>query len=164
MRKTISGSADGQTGMRKRHGCRLCVAGIVLTLVLLFPLRTRVVPAWTVRVVDSTGAPVVRAVVRQSWKHDPFDPERHEGSGPTDENGTKSFPRRTLRMSLAERAAGLATGLIENDPHADWGRTALIVATAPGLHAEAVTFYPGEPLPTQIRLWRLSDTVEGTRP
>jgi hypothetical protein len=102
--------------------------------------------------------------VRQSWKHEPFDPVRHEGSGTADENGTKSFPRRTLRMSLAERAIGLAAALIENDPHADWGRTALIVAAAPGLHAEAVTFYPGEPLPTQIRLRRLSDTVEGPRP
>ena len=156
--------ASGAASRGERRPRRLCAAALVATILLLFPLRTQVVPAWTVRVVDSTGAPVVQAVVRQSWKHAPFEAERNEGSGTTDEAGTRSFPRRMLRMSLAERLVGFAAAAITNDPHADWGRTALIVATAPGLHSGAVEYFPGEPLPTQIRLKPLPGTAEGTTP
>ena len=136
------------------RGRRRWAAALGLTVVLLFPMRTEVVPAWTVRVVDPSGAPVAGAVVRQQWKYEPFDAERHEGSDMTRKPGTVSFPRRTLRMSLAERAVGLVAGLVRSDPHADWGRSSLLVATAPGCDAGEAAYRPGRPLPAEIRLRR----------
>ncbi len=125
------------------------------TLILLFPLRTPVVPSWTVLVTDPSGAPIVGAVVRQQWKYEPFDSERHEASDMTRENGAASFPSRNLRMCLAERAFGLAMGLLRREAHPDWGRYSLIVAAAPGFQAASVAYQPGELLPVVIRLRRL---------
>lgn len=132
----------------------MLLAGWLITLILLFPLRTRVVPPWTVRVTDPSGAPVVEAVVRPQWKYEPFDGERHEGSALTRRDGSVSFPGRYLRMSLAERGVALAAGLLRAEAHPDWGRTSLLVASAPGreLDAAAVSYSPGETLPAEIRL------------
>jgi hypothetical protein len=138
-------------GQRK---CRRCMGALAATVLLLFPLRTEVVPAWNIRVVDASGAPVEGAVVRQQWKHAPFDTERHEGSSLTRADGVVSFPRRVLRMSLAERSVGLARELVKSDPHADWGRNSIVVASAPGFIADDVVYRPGEPLPAEVRIRR----------
>ena len=132
--------------------CRLCVCILAMTLILLFPARSKVVPNWTVRVIDQSGRPVAQAVVRQQWKYEPFERERHEASDMTRENGVVSFPTRYLRMSLAERAFAFAAEFLRGDPHADWGRNAQIIATAAGFVAAAATYQPGKPLPTEIHM------------
>lgn len=156
------GSERDVSSWRKARGCRLCATVVVITVILLFPLQTQVVPRWIVRVVDSSGTPVAGAIVRQQWKYEPFDMERHEGTEMTRKDGFVVFRSRHLRMSLAERGIGLAVGLLRADPHADWGRNSLLVATAPGFEAGEASYRPSESLPAEIRI-RRSDGPAVTR-
>lgn len=48
---------------------RLTVFLTGVSLILLLPYKTTVVPEWKIRVIDETGRPFAGAIVRQVWDH-----------------------------------------------------------------------------------------------
>src|SRR6266550_4589456 len=73
----------------------------------LYPSRSTVCPAWTIRIVDTAGNPVSGAFVRQVWKDYSVESASHEQDAHTDTNGFVSFPERTDRSSWLARTFGV---------------------------------------------------------
>src|SRR5438034_6853936 len=76
-------------------------------VVSLYPARSTVSPAWTIRIVDTAGNPLSGAFVRQVWKDYSVESASHEQDAHTDENGHVSFPERTIRSSWLARTFGV---------------------------------------------------------
>ena len=90
-------------GLTKRRTwlSTLLVALIGAGAASLYPARSTVCPAWTIRIVDTAGNPLRGAFVRQVWKDYSVESASHEQDARTDENGYVSFPERTIRSELA---------------------------------------------------------------
>ena len=80
-----------------------CVLAVLL-IVILFPFKTTVVPAWSLRVIDQLEQPVAGVKVTEHWQNYLLEPQGHEELRSTLENGEVQFPERTLRASLMTRA------------------------------------------------------------
>ena len=89
-------------------------ATLVVLFLLLYPFQTTIVPAWSLRVVDEEGASVRNVNVTEHWQHFLLESSSHEEVRRVSDNGTVSFPDRSIRASLITR--GLATvGRIKRD-------------------------------------------------
>lgn len=99
------------------------------------PRTSVVVPEWEFQVVDSTGRPVPRACVAESWQQYSFERVGHIDETRTDDLGKVRFPERTVRASVFRRIVGPLSQL----PlvHAGYGAHAFVMVWAPELHGEA---------------------------
>ncbi len=77
---------------------------VVLLMLLLFPFKTIVVPAWSLRVIDHLEQPVAAVKVTEHWQNYLLEPNGHEELKSTLGNGEVEFPERTIRASLFTRA------------------------------------------------------------
>lgn len=125
---------------------------LALAFIFLYPLQTTVVPAWRLQVIDTNGNPVSGIGINYYWQHYGIEWNGSEERTDTDSNGYVSFPARTTRASLAQRALRAIT----NAPyivHASWGRSGHIVVWGkPDVYETASVSYDG------------SYTGEGTPP
>lgn len=80
-------------------------SGLVL-LVLLYPERLTIVPAYHVQVVDQFGAPMAYTGVSELWQLASVHRVEHLEQVVTDSQGVVDLPARTVRVSLAERMLG----------------------------------------------------------
>jgi hypothetical protein len=80
---------------------RFIALAVIILIVVLYPLETTVVPAWTLKVVDEDGLGYQGIRVVEHWKHYSLELEAgtHSEELRSDRNGVVSFPRRTIRMS-----------------------------------------------------------------
>ena len=99
----------------QRHTWLLLASACLGVLLLLFyPFKTTIVPAWSLRVVDEEGASVRDVNVTEHWQHFLLESSSHEQVQRAGNNGVVNFPERSIRASLLRR--GLATiGRIKQD-------------------------------------------------
>jgi hypothetical protein len=126
---------------------------LVALVVIFFPFSTRVVPAWDLYVVDENRKPLADVMVRETWQHHNVEIHGNEASGFSDATGKVSFPKRTVRASIAERALGIARRLRDAN-HGFWGITAQALAWEPCYETARVLYRPGKPVSDTVTLRR----------
>src|SRR2546422_8764712 len=88
----------------KKTWLRTLLVGLIgAGVVSLYPSRSTVCPAWTIRIVDTAGNPLSGAFLRQGWKDYSVEAARHEQDVHTDEKGYVSFSERTVKASWLAR-------------------------------------------------------------
>ena len=85
----------------------LAVAVLLVLLLLFYPFQTTIVPEWSLKVVDEEAAVVRDVNVSEHWQHFLLEGSSHEEMRRVQNNGSVSFPERTIRASLFRR--GVAT-------------------------------------------------------
>src|SRR5260370_21572678 len=94
---------------------------IVLGISFLYPLENTIVRAQNVRVVTEEWRPIQGCSVRQSWQDYSLESRGHEQDLTTDPNGRVTFPRRTIRASLARRLLHPVWNVLSQGVHASFG-------------------------------------------
>lgn len=94
---------------------------LVIGLVLLYPFESIMIPAKSVLVVTEDGRPIQDVVVRQVWQNYSIESESYEEDLRTDENGRVTFPKRTIRASLARRILHPILNVVRQGVHAGFG-------------------------------------------
>lgn len=126
-----------------------------MTLLLLYPFQTTVVPDWKVRIVDEAGNPISSFRVREVWQHYTIESTSHQEDLITDGEGYVTFPKRTVRGSLLVRIGRPMVNVL--NVHASFGPKAYVSVlddqTVPQL------FSPGQPLTTQVVVKRVPRTA-----
>jgi len=145
----------------KKTWLRTLLVGLIgAGVVSLYPSRSTVCPAWTIRIVDTAGNPLSGAFVRQVWKDYSVESASHEQDTHTDENGYVSFPERTVRSSWLARTFGVISNTVSLGVHASYGPSAYVLAyghTVGGKRLEGSAIYHArEPLPEKL-VTRLND-------
>lgn len=79
---------------------------ILVLVVLLYPEKLTVVPAYHVKVMDQAGAPLAGAVVSELWRQASLQKIDHLEQVTTNMAGEVDLPARTLRAPIAERLLG----------------------------------------------------------
>ena len=144
-------------GPRKKIWIFAILAAIAL--VLLYPFKTTVVPEWRLRIVDEAGNPLRATRVREVWQHYTIESASHEEDLITDGDGYVTFPRRTVRGSLLVRIGTPLVNVL--NVHASFGPRAWVLVLGYSPHSfleDNNTYFPGQPLPTQVVLKRMPRT------
>ena len=135
------------------HGKKWLFVGLALSIALLLPFPTTVVPEWKIRVVDWEGKPLTDEFVRQSWTH--YSLESCCGDIDdrwTDENGYVVFPERLIWASLLRRALFPIWARVMTIAHGSEGIAADVVVWGKDTYSESVEYKPNQPLPDKIVL------------
>lgn len=131
-----------------RIGPRLRIAALVLSLLLLilviFPFKTIIVPAWSLRVVDESGSPLHGIKVTEHWQHYLLESSAHEDVRQTEVDGRVSFPDRTIRASLVRRLLATVGRLGKSGTEAKREPYASVVVWGSKLHETGVAVYHPE--------------------
>jgi hypothetical protein len=90
--------------MKKRSASWL-LAGLVL-VVLLYPEKLTIVPAYRVKIVDQFGTPMPKTAVSELWQQTSVQRTESVDLRMTNAHGEALLPERTLRSPLAERILG----------------------------------------------------------
>jgi len=148
-------SGKGVTPKQRQTWLRTLLVGLIgAGVVSLYPSRSTVCPAWTIRIVDTAGNPLSGAFVRQAWKDYSVESGSHEQDAHTDENGFVSFPERTVRSSWLARTVGVISNTVSLGVHASYGPSAQVLAygdTVGGKRLEgSATYQPGKPLAEKL--------------
>ena len=122
---------------------------VVAAVILLYPLKTTIVPEWKIKVVNCEGRPLQNVQVRQYWQHYSFEFSQHHTDLLTDQNGLVAFPRRTLRSSVGLRAAALFINILSQGVHTSFGRKSWVISTINNCRS-TIGYDPGEPLRQEI--------------
>src|SRR6266581_3235922 len=154
-------SGRGVTLKMRQTWLRTVLVGLIgAGVVSLYPARSTVSPAWTIRIVDTAGNPLSGAFVRQVWKDYSVESASHEQDAHTDENGHVSFPERTIRSSWLARTFGVISNTVSFGVHASYGPSAYVLAyghTVGGKrHEGSANYQAGEPLGAKL-VTRVSD-------
>src|SRR2546422_9370627 len=97
----------------KKTWLRTLLVGLIgAGVVSLYPSRSIVCPARTIRIVDTAGNPLSGAFVRQVWKDYSVESASHEQDAYSDENGFVSFPERTVTSSWLARRFGVISNTL----------------------------------------------------
>ena len=102
---------------KKASWAFLLIAGVAL----LYPFDSIVSPAREVLVVTEDQHPVQGVVVRQIWQNYSIESQGHEEDLRTDESGRVSFPKRTVKASLARRILHPIWNVVTQGVHASFG-------------------------------------------
>jgi hypothetical protein len=81
------------------------LAGLLL-VVLLYPEKLTIVPAYHVKLVDQFGAPMASTAVSELWQQTSAQRRETLEQRTTDAQGEVNLPVRTVRSPLAERIFG----------------------------------------------------------
>jgi hypothetical protein len=121
---------------------------IVMVLLLLYPIKTTVVPEQHVLFVTDDMHPIRGALIRQSWQNYLLEREGHEEDLPTDAHGRVTFPIRTMRAPLVLRALGPLASVAGQGVHASFCvHTDMFPVPSSGgtiVYAEVAQPQPGE--------------------
>ena len=111
----------------------------LVLLLLLFPWRTTIAPAWGLVVVDDAGQVVSDIYVTQHWQHYLLESAGHEEQRITNATGEVRFPERSIRSTVLGRVfarlrkIGNAGVAARTDPYASivvWGSRKHQIVTA----------------------------------
>lgn len=94
---------------------------IILGVAFLYPFESTIVPSRNVLVLTDSGRPIQDVSVRQIWQHYSLETSSHEEELRSGPNGRVTFPRRTIRASLARRMAYPLWILLTQGVHASFG-------------------------------------------
>ncbi len=82
------------------------VFSILILVVLLYPERLTIVPAYHVKLVDQFGAPMANTAVSELWQLASIERVEHLDQVMTNVQGEVVLPERTMRAAMAERMIG----------------------------------------------------------
>jgi hypothetical protein len=82
------------------------VIAILVLIVLLYPQRLTVVPAYHVKLVDPLGSPLVNTGVSELWQQTSVQPLEHLEQVMTNAQGEADLPEQTIYAPLAEQILG----------------------------------------------------------
>ena len=125
----------------------LAVLLILLAVLLLFPFKTTIVPTWTLRVMDESGAAVPGLKVTEHWQHYLLESSGHEELRQVGADGRLTFPERTIRASLLRRALATLSRLDKTGTEARSEPYASVVVWGSKSHETAVAVYHPEQAP-----------------
>ena len=125
---------------------------LLLTVVMLLPYPTTVVPEWRIRVVDRDGAPVAGEPVRETWQHYSLEGDGHEEELLTDGNGYVVFPERKIWATPLGRIVNTSIAAVLSLAHGGMGVHAWVMAPRHVMSCYPCSYRPGEPLPAEIRI------------
>jgi hypothetical protein len=129
----------------------LAVLFLLLAVLLLFPFKTTIVPAWTLRVVDQSGTAVRGIKVTQHWQHYLLESSGHEDLRQVTADGTVGFPERTIRASLLRRFLATIVRFTRSGAEAKREPYASVVVWGSNSHETAVAVYHEEhALPAEV--------------
>jgi len=120
---------------------------VSLSILLLYPFKTTLVPEQRVLVVTKDMHPISNVLVRQIWQDYSLETRGHEEDLPTDVNGRVTFPTRTIRTPLLMRIFGPLRSVLGQGIHASFGvHTDMFTLANTGTKAstEVVQPQPGE--------------------
>jgi len=100
---------------------RIVVILVLISILLLYPFNTTLVPEQHVLVVTEDMHPISNILVRQIWQDYSLEARGHEEDLPTDVNGRVTFPARTIRASLLMRIFGPLKSVLGQGVHASFG-------------------------------------------
>lgn len=117
----------------------------LLALVLLvYPFKTVIVPAWSLRVVDESGSPVPGISVTEHWQHYLLESYGHEDVRQTEPDGRVGFPERAIRASLLRRFLATINRIGKSGTAAKRKPYASVVVWGSKLHETGVAVYHPE--------------------
>lgn len=120
----------------------LVIAILVLLLsTLVYPFQITIVPAWDLKIVDETHAPVGAINVTEHWRHYLFESYGQEDLRRTAADGRVSFPARTMRASLLSRAWARIKTIAGAGRHARSDAAASVVVWGSKNYETAVEVY-----------------------
>jgi hypothetical protein len=90
--------------MRKKWA--LSLFSILALLLLLYPQKLTIVPAYHVRLVDQSGEPLANTFVSELWQQTAAQRIENLQQIMTNSQGEVDLPQRTVRASLVERVLG----------------------------------------------------------
>ena len=143
---------------------RRVTVGLVISVLLMIPIRTTVAPAWPVRILDVSGKPVPGAMVRQVWLHASADAELHEAVLRTGQDGAVTLPERTVRATSLQRTLNTLRAWSVPSEHTIRGRGAEVYVWKNGYTNGSAIFVPGELPASTITLRRTGVPVEPHSP
>lgn len=108
------------------------VLAILFLLVLLFPFRQLVSPAWDISVENSSGFAAPGVSVRLVFRDYSIEQRSHELLTITNSNGQAHFPVQVRRTALLQRVYGALRTLGSEGVHASFGPHAYVLAFANG--------------------------------
>jgi hypothetical protein len=114
---------------------------LLLLILLVFPYKTIIVPPWTLRVVDESGAAVRGINVTEHWQHYLLESSGHEDVRQTGADGHVSFPERTIRASLLGRFLATIVRLTKSGTESKREPYASMVVWGSKVHETAVAVY-----------------------
>jgi hypothetical protein len=98
-------------------------------VVLLYPQKLTIVPAYRVKLVDQSGAPMANATVSELWQQTSSENMEHLVQVATNAEGEVDLPEHTIRSALAERFVGCLGYLARQGLSASCGNRYAIIAT-----------------------------------
>jgi hypothetical protein len=125
----------------------------IIALVMLYPFKTTVVPAWRLRVVDEKDSPYGGKQVRQAWKHYSIEINGTDNLDDrwTDTDGYVTFPERSIRASILRRIVFTSFSAVMTLAHGSMGIHARVAATGPKGYT-SVEYIQGTPPPKRLVL------------
>jgi hypothetical protein len=84
----------------------LSLFSILALLLLLYPARLTIVPAYHVKLVDQSGEPLANTFVSELWQQTAAQRIENLQQIMTNSQGEVDLPQRTVRASLVERMLG----------------------------------------------------------
>jgi hypothetical protein len=84
----------------------LSLFSILALLLLLYPAKLTIVPAYHVRLVDQSGEPLANTFVSELWQQTAAQRIENLQQIMTNSQGEVDLPQRTVRASLVERMFG----------------------------------------------------------
>ncbi len=90
--------------MRKKWA--LSLFSILALLLLLYPAKLTIVPAYHVRLVDQSGEPLANTFISELWQQTAAQRIESLQQIMTNSQGEVDLPQRTVRASLVERMLG----------------------------------------------------------
>lgn len=133
---------------------------LILASLFLYPWKQVVVaPAMRVRILDESGNPAPRAVVKQKWEYRAIGSKEYEELSKADENGYATFLERTERISLLRLVPSYAREMIHLPHGYGFGPSIVVWAYGEDPHVwYYVPFSDYDPVPQEIRLKRHYET------
>jgi len=97
--------------MKRNRKSLIALFALPALIVAFVTWNTTVVPAVRVQVFDETGNPAAGVRVEQEWEYTALESYSQRAVTATDSNGYVSFPKRSLRISLARKTIGFVANM-----------------------------------------------------
>ncbi|PWT93496.1 MAG: hypothetical protein C5B55_04460 [Blastocatellia bacterium] len=134
---------------RTKSRLKLILVALLVGLAV-YPFESIVIPAWKLRVIDTTGEPCPNMRVNEGWGHNSLKLQS-AGEGDfmlTNQSGYVQFPARTIRASLIRRTVVPLIAHVMVIAHGSTGIHGYVFATGmrdgPLLEYESGRQLPGE--------------------
>ena len=129
---------------------RLRRAAIIAALLalLLVPIDSVVVPAWSVQIVDTDSRAVEGINVRQVWQHYTLESVSHEEVRVTPSDGRVSFPERRISGTVFMYVVGTVGNFA--GVHSSFGPSSQLVIWGRDELRGRATYLPSRPLPDRV--------------